>query len=107
MIRDYTTLCQYTYSCYSITILVTALDIHRVSSSSQNKANLHEQFQTVTKLQWTIIMMLQTATFEPLTFLSYWYMFFQYQDIRVDSESGKQARKNHTVSAENTLFVGK
>ena len=33
-------------------------------------------------------------------------MFFQYQDIRVDSESGKQARKNHTVSAENTLFVG-
>ena len=51
--------------------------------------------------------MLQTATFQPLTFLSYWYMFFQYQDIRVDSESGKQARKNHTVSAENTLFIGK
>ena len=49
-------------------------------------------------------MMLQTATFHPLTSLSSWYMLYQKQAIIADSESAKLAGKSHTVSAKISCY---
>ena len=49
-------------------------------------------------------MMPQTVSLQALTFLSFWYVLFQYQAIKENSESAKHACKTHTVSAENSLY---
>ena len=50
-------------------------------------------------------MMLQTVTFLTLTSLSSWYMLFQWQTIMAETESAKQACKNHTVSVEDSPYL--
>ena len=50
-------------------------------------------------------MMLQTVMFQALTSLSSWCMLFQEQTLIADSESATHACKNHTISAENYLYL--
>ena len=52
-----------------------------------------------------IAMMLQTVMFQALTSLSSWCMLFQEQTLIADSESATHACKNHTISAENYLYL--
>ena len=104
MIRDYMTVSVYLFQLVKYNpVFVTTMGIHYFSSSSQ-KTNLHERFHTVTKLQWTFSMMLQTVRFEALAFLSCWYMLFQLPAIIADSESAKHACKSYAVSVENYLY---
>ena len=52
-----------------------------------------------------IAMMLQTVMFQALTSLSSWCMLFQEQTLIADTESATHACKNHTISAENYLYL--